>query len=94
MILITTDIFIARMRIPTPAMKAKCAVFVVDWGWMKMTVKNLISELLEMPMNATILLATQNDETGEYKYFTGGVKSAVDYEDGTCGILVSGKETK
>jgi hypothetical protein len=56
------------------------------------TVKSLIKELLEMPMDATVLIAVKNAETAEYKYYGGGVSATVDYEDGTCGILVKGKE--
>lgn len=50
-----------------------------------MEVKTLISQLLEMPMNAKVILSIQDEETADYKYYEHF--HVVDYEDGDVGLL-------
>ena len=50
-----------------------------------MTVKTLIKELLELPMDAEVELAIFNEENGHYTYYA--TQHAVNYEDNTVGIV-------
>lgn len=53
-----------------------------------MKVKQLIKELLEMPMDAEVLVSEQMED-GDW--FTKHESTVVDYEDGSIGILGCGE---
>lgn len=50
-----------------------------------MTVKDLIKKLVEMPMDATVLIGQQQEENGDF--ITKKPSMVVDYEDNTVGIV-------
>lgn len=50
-----------------------------------MTVKQLIKKLLEMPMDAKVIISAKDKETAEYTYAK--AEHIVEYYDGSVGVF-------